>query len=151
MFDSLNISGSGLTAERFRMEVIAGNIANAQTTRSEDGGPYQRRTVVLSTGAPENGFFSLMERHLAATPVAGNRGASGGVSVSHLSRDPNPPKLDYDPDHPDSNEAGYVAYPNVDVLREMTDLMAANRGYQANASVFDVNKNMISSTLRLGR
>ncbi len=154
MLGSLDISGSALTTERFRMDVIAGNISNAESTRTSEGGPYQRRSVTVSPGT-EPGFFSMMDRHLAGLPLSfrpGNRTAGvNGVSASAIHRDPTPPELEYDPSHPDANEEGYVAYPNVDIVREMTDLMAVNRSYQASASVFDANKNMIMDSIRLGR
>ena len=155
MLNSLNISGSALTSERFRMDVIAGNIANAESTRTTEGGPYQRRAVSVTAGESP-GFFSMMERHLSGLPVAApastpGRATAGGVRASAITRDPSPPELQFEPEHPDANEDGYVAYPNVDVVREMTDLMAVNRSYQANSSVFDVNKNLIMSTIRLGR
>ncbi len=153
MLNSLDVSGSALTTERFRMDVIAGNIANAESTRTSEGGPYQRRTVSVSSGGGP-GFFSLMERHLAGVPPrmgSGTASTTPGVSATGVGFDPTPPELRYDPTHPDAGEDGYVAYPNVDIVREMTDLMAVNRSYGINSSVFDVNKNAIMTTIRLGR
>ena len=156
MFRSLNIPGSALTAERFRMDIIANNMANAQSTQTQAGGPYQRRSVSLQPMDPRRQDFQLrLSEQLGGLPLvgafAGGVPAEGGVEVASVRRDPTPPELDYDPEHPDADEDGYVAYPNVNVLKEMTDLMAVSRSYQANSAVFDANKNMIITTTQMGR
>ncbi len=156
MFNILDVSGSALSAGRLRMDVIASNIANVETTRTGDGGPYRRRSVLL--GEPEQDRFNqLLRSHMEALPhgvrssAQHHNSSADGVEVRSITEDPSPPQLRYDPDHPDADEEGYVAYPNVDVVREMTDLIAASRSYQANSRVMEINRNMISSTLRMGR
>lgn len=156
MFRSLNIPGSALTAERFRMDVIANNMANAQSTQAQSGGPYQRRSVSLQAMDQRPGRFQVrLNEQIGALPISGaftgGVPTEGGVEVASVRRDPTPPELDYDPEHPDADDNGYVAYPNVDVLKEMTDLMAVSRSYQANSAVFDANKNMITTTTQMGR
>ncbi len=154
MFDVLDISGSALTAGRTRMDVVASNIANVETTRTSEGGPYRRRTVVL--GSQNSGRFDAVLKHHMAQLPSGlshslDRNDSGEVAIRRIASDTNQPQLRYAPDHPDADEEGYVAYPNVDVVREMTDLLSASRAYQANSRVMDINRDLISSTLRMGR
>ena len=153
MLKILDISGSALTAGRLRLDVIANNIANVEATRTAEGGPYQRRSVLL--GEASEGFHSVLNRHLQRLPAAlGHRvngHSSGGVRATRIARDQSPFELRYDPEHPDAGEDGYVRYPNVDLVREMTDLLMANRAYQANASALSVTKNLMQTTLRMGR
>jgi len=149
MFLSLHTSASALTAERLRMDVISNNLANMSTTRTADGGPYQRRTVLLSPRY-RTGFASVFRRATAGL-FQSDAGAMEGVRVQAVVSDPRPPKLKYEPDHPDADENGYVAYPNIDTVVEMGDLIAASRAYEANIQVFNTNKNIILRTIRLGR
>ncbi len=154
MFQMLNISGSALTAGRLRMDVVANNIANVETTQTAEGGPYQRRSVVLTSGTDTFGsvFRAQINRLPMGAAPGGFAGPSpSGVRVAGIVRDSAPPDLRHEPGHPDADAEGYVSYPNVDLVREMTDLMMASRAYQANVTAFNTNKNMLSSTLRMGR
>ncbi len=135
LLDSLRISGSALTAQRLRMDVISSNIANAETTRTDgQRAPYQRQAVVFE-------------------PLEGARGTVGvGLKVSRLVRDNAPPRSVYDPSHPDADPAtGMVAYPNVDLATEMTDLLSASRAYEANVTVLNAVKQTAQKSLDLGR
>lgn len=134
VFRGLGIASSGLSAQRVRMETIATNIANAETTRTADGTPFQRRVV-----------------ELAEVPVDEVDGtdAGGGVRVAGVSVDPTEGQLVYDPGHPDADERGYVEMPNVDMTTEMIDLMETRRFFEANASVFDAIKSMLSRSARI--
>lgn len=140
---SLNISGSGLTAQRFRMDVISENIANQDTTRTEDGGPYRRKMVVLSSTT--NNFKSMMIKSL------NDYEATGGVEVSEIVDDPSEFKLVFNPEHPDADENGYVSMPNVDTLKETVDMMEAYRAYQANITALNTTKQMAVKALEIGR
>ncbi|MBI4578514.1 MAG: flagellar basal body rod protein FlgC [Planctomycetes bacterium] len=134
MFGSLDISTSALVAQRARLDTIAGNIANAYTTRRADGqaGPYQRRFVVVSPGDGKGG---------------------PGAHVERVMQDPSPGRMLFEPDHPDAIGSGrwkgYVEYPNVEPITEMTNAMMASRAYEANIAAMDVTKRMIASSLRL--
>lgn len=123
MFGTLSISASGLSMQRFRMDTIAANIANAETTRTVDGGPYRRRTVEMQATA------------------------GGGVEVTGVAEDATAGPLVYDPSHPDANADGYVRYPNVSVTDEMVGLMDARRMYEANATVFQATKSMLKAAI----
>jgi len=146
LFTAMEISGSGMTAERLRLDVIASNLANAETTRTPQGGPYRRRLVVM---APRYGgsFRSVLE--------AFRRGAGGyvpaGTRVVGIIADPSPFKTRYDPHHPDAGPDGYVRYPNVEVVQEMVDLITATRAYEANATALAAFKTMFQKALELGR
>ena len=139
--ESLNISGSGLTAQRFRMDVISENIANIDTTRTENGGPYRRKMVVLSS---ENSFKNMMVKNLSDYEL-------GGVEVTEIVEDQSEFKLVYDPEHPDADEEGYLRMPNVDSLKETTDMMEAFRAYQANVTALNTTKQMAVKALEIGR
>ncbi|MDK2945268.1 flagellar basal body rod protein FlgC [Geotoga petraea] len=137
IFKSINISASGMSAERFRLNVISQNLANSDTTRTENGEPYRRKIVTFEEvlngekGKRKNDF--------------------GGVKVSSIEEDTTPFKLVYNPDHPDSNEEGYVRMPNVNVLKEMVDMMTAQRAYDLNAAVINSAKSMYNSALNIGK
>jgi flagellar basal-body rod protein FlgC len=146
IFDSLAISGSGLSAERLRMDVTAENLANAQTTRGAGGGPYRRKAVVLQE-ATGNGFGSA----LAGAVGSQNGQPGGGVQVGGIVQDPSPPRRVYDPGHPDADGQGYVTLPNVDPVTEMVDLISASRAYEANVTAMQTAKAMFSKTLELLR
>jgi flagellar basal-body rod protein FlgC len=144
MFDAINISASGLTAQSFRMDVIAQNIANANTTRTADGTPYQRRTTLLSEGRSMRFSDVLAERQgLAAT--------GSGVRVTETPVDESPFKLQYDPTHPDANEEGYVEMPNVDIVREYVDKISASRSYESNITIVNASKKMAAKALEIGK
>ena len=120
---SIDISSSGLTAERVRMDVISNNIANANVTRTENGGPYRRQMPVFSLRDNNSKFFSSKNV---------NNSIPAGVSVVGITEDDSAPRMVYDPAHPDANSEGYVSYPNVNVVREMVDMIEVQRSYEAN-------------------
>ena len=151
MFRSLRIAASGLTAQRQRLETIATNIANAETTRGADGTPYRRRVVDLQAQAFAPGMTTAptVETLFAmATPEgAASMDAAHGVDVSAIVEDASEGPLVYDPGHPDADANGYVRYPNVDTTQEMVDLLDARRIYEANATVFQSAKAMLRRSL----
>jgi flagellar basal-body rod protein FlgC len=143
LFGGLEISASALTAERLRMDVVAENLANAQTTRGADGQPYRRKEVILQE---RPGTFG------ASLSAAMNKGANGGgVQVAAVVEDQTPLKQVYDPGHPDADADGYVAMPNVDTVTEMVDLIGAQRAYEANVTAMQAAKQMFGRTLELLR
>ena len=148
MFDALNVSATGLTAERLRMDVTAENLANAQTTRGADGQPYRRKEVVLAE-VQSGGFGSQLAKAIGAGSASGSQ--PGGVEVSGITQDQTPGKLVYDPGHPDADAKGYVRMPNVDTVAEMVDLISASRAYEANVTAMNSAKQMFSKTLDLLR
>jgi flagellar basal-body rod protein FlgC len=143
----MDISGSALTAQRLRMDVIAENIANVETTRTEDGEPYRRKRVIME---PRNADFAAMleERASGAAP---KESVTGGVRVTEIAEDQADFKLKYDPTHPDADENGYVRQPNVDLTQEMVDMISAYRSYQANVTAFNAYKDMAVRALEIGR
>jgi flagellar basal-body rod protein FlgC len=149
LFDSLNVSGSGLSAERMRMDVTAENLANAQTTRGANGQPYRRKEVVLQEVGDNGpaGFGAALAGAMGAKPGA----APGGVQVAGIVEDSTPNKMVYDPGHPDANAQGYVQMPNVDPVTEMVDLITASRSYEANVTAMQTAKTMFTKTLDLLR
>jgi len=138
---SIDISSSGLTAERVRMDVISSNIANANVTRSENGGPYRRQMPVFSLRDNNSKFFSSKNI---------NNSIPEGVSVVGIAEDDSGPRMVYDPSHPDADPEGYVAYPNVNVVREMVDMITCSRAYEANVTAMTSAKNMILRALDIG-
>lgn len=146
IFRTIDISASGLTAQSLRMDVIAQNIANAETTRTESGDPYQRRLTVLSRQTPD--FAETVSRLQEADADAVR---PSGVVVSETLADETPFKLVFDPAHPDADEAGYVRMPNVDIAREYVDMIAATRSYEANITVLNASKRMALKALEIGR
>ncbi|WP_156289059.1 flagellar basal body rod protein FlgC [Oceanobacillus salinisoli] len=148
IFNSLNTSASALTAQRLRMDVVSSNIANAQTTRAtinEDGEyePYRRKMVVMEPG---NKSFQSFLKH-----ASGNGDSSSGVKVSEIIEDDAPFKAEYNPNHPDADENGYVQLPNVDPLQEMVDLMSSTRSYEANVTAVNASKSMLMKALEIGK
>jgi flagellar basal-body rod protein FlgC len=141
LFDSLSISGSALLAERERSEVIATNMANAETTRTEAGGPYHRREVVFESAGSSSFRLALSISSQFKGPPAGS------VHISQVIDDPSPATMRYQPGHPDANKDGYVAYPAVNPAAEMVDLMGSVRAYQLNATAIAAAKQMIQSTI----
>ena len=167
---SLNISGSALTAQRLRLDIVSENVSNMDTTRTENGGPY-RRKVVQFQPIGEEGFRSVLETaverargnrhgkhinfqhidhstHLHAGPV---NTSDRGVRVSAIIEDETPFKTIYDPTHPDANEYGYVEMPNVELIKEVVDAMSASRSYEANVTALNAVKLMASKALEVGR
>lgn len=140
---SLNISGSGLTAQRLRMDIISENIANIDTTRTENGGPYRRKLAVLSSNSESN-FKNMLVKNLKDYEI-------GGVEVTEIVEDQSEFKLLYNPEHPDADENGYVQMPNVDSLKETVDMMEAYRAYQANITALNTTKQMAVKALEIGR
>ncbi len=146
---AMNIVGSGLTAEQLRLDVISENVTNMNTTRTEAGGPYRRKIVVFQSESGRDGFRQAM----AAAANASNRGyeKAGGVRVAEIVEDTTDLPLSYDPTHPDANELGYVEMPNVTLVKEITDAMAASQAYSANVTAFNTLKSVLSSSLEIGR
>ncbi|AIM14960.1 MULTISPECIES: flagellar basal body rod protein FlgC [Neobacillus] len=147
MFDSLNISASALSAQRLRMDVVSSNIANAQTTRGTfvDGKwePYRRKTVLMEPR--ERTFNQVLQGQLQT------RSELQGVRVTKIAEDQTPFKLVYDPSHPDADAQGYVKMPNVDLSKEMVDLLATSRAYEANVTAFNTGKSLMLKALEIGR
>lgn len=133
-FTAMEVSASGLSAQRVRMNVSSSNLANASTTRAPGGGPYQRRDVAL-----------------ASEPVAGGGPGVNGVVVQRIVADPNPPRLEYDPGHPDADPEGYVAYPNINPVEEMVDMITASRAYEAGVTALSTSVSMAERALGIGR
>jgi flagellar basal-body rod protein FlgC len=145
MFSSLEVSASGLTAERMRMDVTAENLANAETTRTANGGPYRRKQVVLQE-IPSTGFGAALTSAMGST---GGSTAAGGVKVAGIQEDQAPLRQVYDPGHPDADAKGYVQMPNVQPVEEMVNLISAQRAYEANVTAMQSAKQMFSRTLDL--
>jgi flagellar basal-body rod protein FlgC len=145
LFDAIDVSGSGLSAERLRMDVTAENLANAQTTRGPNGGPYQRREVVLQE-SQGGGFQTAL-----TSAMGGQSTPGGGVQVAGIATDPAPPRMVYDPGNPDANGQGYVRMPNVNTVTEMVDLISEQRAYEANVTAMQTAKTMVSKTFDLLR
>jgi len=138
-FTAMEVSASGLSAERTRMNIAASNLANAQTTQTAGGGPYKRRDVTMqSVDVPgtRNTQFAQAVR---------------GVAVSQISQDATPPRLEYDPGHPQANAQGYVAYPNINPVEEMVDMITASRAYEAGVTSMTTASNMAERALGIGR
>jgi flagellar basal-body rod protein FlgC len=144
IFQSLSVSGSALTAGRLKLDVISSNIANANTTRGEfvngEWVPYRRKMVEQQANQASS-FDSLLKKELSLT----------GVRVNKIVEDQTPFQPVYDPSHPDANEQGYVMMPNVDITKEMVDLMATTRAYEANVTSFNAGKSMLMKALEIGR
>lgn len=147
MFHSMNTTASALTAQRLRMDVISSNMANVDSTRGADGNPYRRKMVVLEP--KEGSFSSFLNKAMGSSR---EEGAGNGVKVSKIKEDTETPfKMVFDPEHPDADQNGFVAYPNVDPLREMVDLISATRSYEANVTVFNASKSMMMKALEIGK
>lgn len=149
LFSSINIAATGMTAQRLRSDVIADNIANASTTRTQEGGAFRRSRVVLAQRT--DGF----DWRTPFTPPGLDRGVGNGVKVVGIEKDNADMRLVYDPTHPDAiksgPKAGYVEYPNVNIVTEMVDLISASRAYEANSSVIQGSKEMFQRAMEIGR
>ncbi|MFS0751851.1 flagellar basal body rod protein FlgC [Oceanobacillus sp. 1P07AA] len=149
IFNSMNASASGLTAQRLRMDVVSSNVANAQSTRATinaDGEfePYRRKMVTLQSD--QNQFKNVLKHATSSTSTS-----ASGVKTTSITEDDEPFKLVFNPQHPDANEQGYVEMPNVDPLKEMVDLMSATRSYEANITAFNASKGMLMKALEIGK
>jgi flagellar basal-body rod protein FlgC len=148
LFNSINIASSGMTAERLRSDVIADNIANVSTTRTAEGGPFRRSRVIMRPRVEQAYWRSPF------LPEGMDNGVGEGVRVAEIEKDNAPPRLVYDPTHPDAIKSGpregYVEMPNVDIVTEMTDMIAASRAYEANAAVIEGSKSMFLRALEIG-
>lgn len=147
---SMSIVASGLTAQQLRLDIVAENVTNSTTTRTEnDGGAYRRKMVVFESETGRDGFRRAMAR--AASGMVPNDGAAGGVRVTQIVDDPSPMHMVYDPTHPDANEDGYLEMPNVDMVKEITDAMAATQAFSANVTMFNTMKTVITDGLQIGK
>jgi flagellar basal-body rod protein FlgC len=142
LFSLLSVSASGMSAQRTRAELLVENLANAETTRTPEGGPYRRKDAVFATQSPESPFSSIFESQL---------GRPEGVAVSEVVVDDRAPERRYLPGHPDADKDGYVAFPRINPAEDMVDLMGATRGYQANVAAISSIKDMIQRSIDLLR
>jgi flagellar basal-body rod protein FlgC len=145
LFKIFSISGSGMAAQRSRMSVVAGNLANTETTRSPEGGPYRRRDVIFQA-VPAEGEFS--ER---LADLSDRRNDAQGVEVVGIKQSIRPPRKIFDPAHPDANPEGYVSLPDINPIEEMVDMLSAARSYEANLSAYNTTKSLIRKILDIGR
>lgn len=147
---SMSIVASGLTAQQARLDIISENVTNMNTTRTEGGGPYRRKMVMLQSQGDRTPFQIALS---AARGTPSNVGfeTAGGVRVTQVVEDDSDMKLVYDPTHPDSNPEGYVEYPNVDLVKEIADAMAATQAYSANVTALNTLKTVITKGLEIGR
>lgn len=146
---AINIVGSGLTAQQTRLDVISENITNINTTRTENGGAYRRKITMFEAQDSRNSFRQKLAESSLASNVGNN--TSGGVHVSKIVEDPSDLKTVFDPTNPDANEQGYVEYPNVTLVKEVTDAMAATQAYSANVTALNSLKTVISRALEIGK
>lgn len=148
---TIDVIGSGFTAQQQRLDVISENIVNMNTTRTENGeGPYRRKVTVFEAEERVSRFQDVLERARLGSPVRSTQ-KKGGVRVVGVEEDPSDFKLKYDPTDPDANEEGYVELPNVDLVKEVTDGMAASQAYSANVTAFNLLKSVISKGLEIGK
>jgi flagellar basal-body rod protein FlgC len=151
LFGVMETSGSAMRAERIRAEVVAANMANAETTRTESGGPYKRHHLVFAANQPSLNFGDSMNTGRLGHLDRNNVEPEGGVHVAGVFEDAAPSLKRYDPGHPDAGPDGYVAYPDINPLTEMVDLMSASRAYGLNSSAVQAEKGMITSALDIAR
>lgn len=145
LFDSWDINASGMTAQRFRMDTISQNLANANTTRTEDGTPYVRKVVTFAEKESQTPFSRVLN-------TARDRFSGKGVKVDGIHEDTwTQMNVVYDPSHPDADENGYVTYPNVNTVTEMTNLIDASNAYEANATAFNASKQIAQTGLQIGQ
>ncbi|WP_243374362.1 flagellar basal body rod protein FlgC [Geotalea sp. SG265] len=143
-FTSMDISASALTAERTRMNLISSNLANANSTRTAEGGPYKRKDAVFAAEPVAEPFKSVLQK-------AGGGAQPKQVGVVQITEDQTPPRMQYDPTHPDADARGYVALPNINVVEEMADMIAATRTYEANVTAARAAMGMAMKTLEISR
>ena len=142
LFAALSVGASGMAAQRARAELLVENLANSETTRTPEGGPYRRKDAVFEATAVDSPFSSVFDAQLQS---------AGGVAVADVITDISPPELRYQPNHPDANKDGYVAYPHINPAEDMVDLMGAARGYEANVAAIGAVKDMIQRSIDLLR
>lgn len=142
-FDAMNTSSAALSAQRLRMNLISGNLANVNTTRTQQGGPYRRKEAVFAAEPVSQSFKQIL------TDRQNNKLLT--VKVASVIEDRNPPVMKYDPQHPDANGKGYVAMPNINLMEEMVNMISATRGYEANVTALQAAKNMALKALEIGR
>lgn len=142
-FDSMQTSASGLTAQRLRMNLVSGNLANTNTTRTEKGGPYQRKEPVFAAMPAKSAFNEILKEELGGIPTE--------VNVVEVIDDSRKPLLKFDPMHPDADSQGFVSMPNINVMEEMVTMMTASRSYEANVTAISTSKNMVLKALEIGR
>jgi flagellar basal-body rod protein FlgC len=143
LFNLFSVSASGMAVQRLRAQTIVENLANAETTRTPDGGPYRRKDVVIASEPQNSPFGAIFQTELAAGVT--------GAAVSEVLEDSRPPELRYEPGHPDANAEGYVAYPHISPAEEMVDLMNASRSYHANVAAMSAVKDMVAKSIDLLR
>ena len=143
LLSSMQISSSGLSAQKKRMAAISSNVANVQTTRTAEGGPYRRKEVVFGSAPIENVFSDTLDGIL--------ENKAEGVYATEIVSSNKPPILKYEPDHPDANEQGYVAYPDINTMEEMADMIATSRSYEANITALNTAKGMATKALEIGK
>jgi flagellar basal-body rod protein FlgC len=141
LLSALSVSASGMSAQRERTELLVENLANSETTRTPEGGPYRRKDAVFETDSSSEGFSSVFENEMT--------GGNVGVRVAQVITDQREPERRYLPGHPDTDKDGYVAFPNMNPAEDMVDLMGASRSYQANVSAVSAVKDMIQKSLDL--
>ena len=147
---SMNIVASGLTAQQLRLDVVGENVTNSTTTRVQEGeGAYRRKMVVFEAVSGRDDFRRAMAR--ASTGMVPSGQSAGGVRVAQIVEDPSPMKLVYDPTHPDANEDGYIEMPNVDMVKEIADAMAASQAYSSNVTMFNTMKTVVTDALQIGK
>ncbi len=162
LFGMMDTSGGAMEAERMRAEVVAANMANAETTRTASGGPYHRQEVVFSANQGDPDFLDSMNAAAGAgtkptvqgmqmPPLPDSTNVAPGVHISAVVEDPSPPLKRYDPGHPDAGPDGYVSYPDINPLTEMVDLMGATRAYGLNGAAVQAEKSMITSALEISK
>ena len=145
IFNSINVSTSALTAEKTRIDIIAKNMANVNTTNTTGGMPYRRQMVIFEENKRDS-FSALLNKHRNKL-----NGDGDGVKISKIVEDESPFKLVYEPGHPEADEEGYVKMPNVDIVKEMVDLISAQRSYDANVTSINTSKSMLMKALEIGR
>jgi len=142
-FYAIQASSSGLSAQRLRMNLISGNLANVNTTRTREGGPYRRKEAIFAARPLEESFRKILaDRQRQQLSI---------VEVDRVIEDSNLPVMKYDPQHPDADEKGYVAMPNINVMEEMVNMISATRGYEANVTALKAAKDMASTALGIGK
>jgi flagellar basal-body rod protein FlgC len=140
--NALRTSSTGLSAQRLRMNLIASNLANVNTTRTSEGGPYRRKDVIFAAESSAVSFNDVMRSQMGS--------GLSGVKVQGVINDPRPPVMKYDPTHPDANKDGYVALPNVNIVEEMVNMISATRSYEANVAAIKATKSMALKALEIG-
>ena len=152
LFTAFDISATGMTAERYRMDIISENLANMNTTRTEDGTPYRRKVVTFQERGEKTPFHQVLDERRDRYSNKTGKYSGNGVKVNGVYEDTwSEMKMVYDPGHPDADENGYVLYPNVDAVTEFVNLIDASRGYEVNATAFEASKSMAQRGLSIGQ